>query len=758
MTPLDLLIEALRRAGDYAVAAEAAPEVVLWCDPAAEFAPVLPALRAAMPGLLTLGDYDPAARTGPALWLRAAAVRRVPGVDWPAGELPVLHLPGVARDVLRGAEDCPEPLRLLVWFAVAGAFFGQPKQSRDWTLRGFLAAGGSPVGLDVPEDAATRTALAAAACRLFTEPVATLRGRRLDAAALNGLLVDDPDDAMLAWIDGTLQEAADPERFAAFAGLAAKRFGLDPRKRTREDAAKLLAGRGRDWAKVWTRFVQVSSGYDEVVRLLGFHEPQDLLAPEAYPSENRKREVALRATLLALADQSPAAARSSVLALEGAHHWRRETVWAKRGEARLAQALAHLVAIANAPALPSHDAAALAEAYSATGWKVDAAALAALAAAQGGEDRAAVISALRTLYLPWLGAAADGLQALATGGKVPFAVPAGLGKPAPGDVLLFVDGLRIDLAHRLAELLRAAGATVRQDWRWSGFPTVTATCKPLASPASGLLVAGPPAGLLPLYGDKAATKPVLTKAVEAAGWATDAILLPDTPLWLEGKSIDQAGEANGAQVLPLLPGIFQDIVAAVMLHAGQGRRVRIVTDHGFLLMPGGLPKADMPGHLVEPATRARRVALLKEGAASPYPLLPWSWDGSVLLATPPGARAFYPNVEYAHGGVSPQECVLPVLDVTAAGAAPRLEATVGWTRLRAKVRVDGGASLVADIRVGDGASGPSALVRGPKVLDDDGEASVFVDDAHEGQPVCLVIYRRDAPDRILVMLPTKAGE
>ena len=44
------------------------------------------------------------------------------------------------------------------------------------------------------------------------------------------------------------------------------------------------------------------------------------------------------------------------------------------------------------------------------------------------------------------------------------------------------------------------------------------------------------------------------------------------------------------------------------------------------------------------------------------------------------------------------------------------------------------------------------------MLDDAGEASVFVDDAHEGQPVCLVVYRPDAPDRILAMLSTKAGE
>ena len=32
--------------------------------------------------------------------------------------------------------------------------------------------------------------------------------------------------------------------------------------------------------------------------------------------------------------------------------------------------------------------------------------------------------------------------------------------------------------------LRDAGATIELKWRWAGFPTVTATCKPMASPVA----------------------------------------------------------------------------------------------------------------------------------------------------------------------------------------------------------------------------------------------------------------------------------
>src|SRR3954451_9039412 len=106
--------------------------------------------------------------------------RQIPVIVWPEHEAAIIYLPGQGREILRGAEDCPADLAPLVWFAVSGTFFGQPKQARDWTLRGFLAAQGSPVGLEIPEDKATREGLSRAVGRLFAEPIAALMGRRLD--------------------------------------------------------------------------------------------------------------------------------------------------------------------------------------------------------------------------------------------------------------------------------------------------------------------------------------------------------------------------------------------------------------------------------------------------------------------------------------------------------------------------------------------------------------------------------------------------
>lgn len=623
-TPLDLLAEAVRECRRYASGAEAPPEAILWCDPGGEFLPILPALRARLPNLLTFGIYEPATRTGPALWLRAAAARQVGGIAWAAEEPAIVYVPGQAREVLRGAEDCPADLCPLVWFAVAGSFFGQPKQARDWTLRGLLAAQGSPVSLEIPDDKPTREALGRAARRLFATPIEELKGRRLDAAALDALLVPDLDTDMLKWIDGALTQETDPERFAAFAALAAKQLGFDPRKRSRQEAAARLAQGEKRWAKVWERFEGQDRGYGEVVKLLREEMPESMFEHRgAYPKLNAIGEEELRKAFSALATTTPEKAAAMLLDLEERHAWRRETVWARRGEARLARALEHLAIVAQAPGIAAANAGELAKAHLAEGWKIDWAVMRALDIARTGEDREAVTAALRAVYLPWLEAGAARLQALAAEGKVPFAVPTKPASPPARAALLFVDGLRMDLAQQLGALLRARGAAVTVSSRWSGFPTMTATCKGLAGPAANLL-ARSGEDLVPYYQGKPAQKPVLLKAIEAAGWATSEDLLSEAPLWCEIGRFDERGHALGADLAAHARDLLDEVAEAALRLAHQGRRVRMVTDHGWLLLPGGLPQAPLVTGLTVAGGKGHRVATLKDGAPTTYPRLPWS--------------------------------------------------------------------------------------------------------------------------------------
>lgn len=747
-TPLDALVEASRECRKYASGAEAAPEAILWCDPGSEFAPILPALRSRLPNLLTFGAYEPSTGTGPALWLRAAAARQIAGIAWAQDEPAIIYLPGHGRDTLRGAEDCPAELAPLVWFAVAGSSFGQPKQARDWTLRGFLAAQGSPVGLDIPEDRAAREALCRAASHLFAEPIEALKGRRLDATALDGLLVPDPVADMLRWMDGTLTPEADPERFNAFASLAAKQMGFDPRKKSPQDAAARLAKREKGWAKVWDRFEAVDGKFEGVVKLLQLEEPEKQQGiferPETYPSVIAHDEQELRQALRTLAIATPEKAAATLIDLEERHGWRRETVWAKRGEARLAKALEHLAIVAQAQVSTATNARDLAKTYATKGWKTDWAVMRVLDIARTGEDREAVNFAVRAVYLPWLDAGAARLQAFAVDGDLPFAQPTKPKAPPSRSVLLFVDGLRMDLAQQLASLLRAQGAAVELSHQWSGFPTVTATCKALASPAAGLFAASAEE-LIPCYLGKPAHKPVLLKVIEAAGGSTSEGLLNEEPLWREIGRFDERGHALGADLATQARDLLDEVVEIAWRLARQGRRVRIVTDHGWLLMPGGLQQSELVAGLAVTGGKGHRVATLKEGAPTTYPRLPWSWDKSVLLATATGARAFFAGVEYAHGGVSPQECILPVLDIAAAPEVAPIAIKATWQRLRLKVEVQGGAGLMFDVRLGSDVSGESILPKGPRALDDLGQVGVLIPDEYEGKEVCLVVHPPNAP-------------
>ena len=155
-----------------------------------------------------------------------------------------------------------------------------------------------------------------------------------------------------------------------------------------------------------------------------------------------------------------------------------------------------------------------------------------------------------------------------------------------------------------------------------------------------------------------------------------------------------------------------------------------MTDHGWLLMPGGLPKVELPPSLT--ATKWARCARCKasrtRSASSSLALESGSAD-----CLPAGIGCFIAGAEYAHGGVSLQECVIPDLTVErgAEVAGPRLRTSVARhaLRVRASTSVPG---LHVDLRTTAKQPRPASW-RPLKSLDANGEASLVVsDDKHEG--------------------------
>ena len=78
----------------------------------------------------------------------------------------------------------------------------------------------------------------------------------------------------------------------------------------------------------------------------------------------------------------------------------------------------------------------------------------------------------------------------------------------------------------------------------------------------------------------------------------------------------------------------------------------VVTDHGWLLLPGGLPAAKLPEHFTE--FRKPRFALLKPGSPSDdLPIVPWRWNQAIEFVGAPSIRCFQGGPEYAHGRTQP---------------------------------------------------------------------------------------------------------
>jgi hypothetical protein len=174
-----------------------------------------------------------------------------------------------------------------------------------------------------------------------------------------------------------------------------------------------------------------------------------------------------------------------------------------------------------------------------------------------------------------------------------------------------------------------------------------------------------------------------------------------------------------------------------LLNAGW-RRVRVVTDHGWLLMPGGLSKIELPQYLV--ASRWARCATVREGATPQLTMHPWYWNSEVRIASPPGAGAYTAGTTYTHGGLSPQECVVPELTFEQGAVEMTAKITkVEWKRLRCVVTVStNDPTAQVDVR-SNWKQSATSLVIAPKPVGDAGHVSLAVRDEFEGQAVMAVL-------------------
>jgi hypothetical protein len=766
-TLCEAMERALHAAGRYHSGVEEKPAAILWTDSDGQWLPVIPKLRILLPQLLTLGDYRPADLQGPAIWLKCVLGRTI-HVGLPQEVIPIIYLPKVSRQLLRAAADCPLLLQPMVELQYRGTVWTQ-RNGKDWTVEAFLMSDDA-LGLDVAKDEATRRSLHASLPALVEARLEPLRQKRLEAEDFDKLMVGDHSRDLLEWMnDSTTVRAAWPAgKWHAFCSVCKKDYGFDPEAEGALGAAERLGLRKQEpWSALWGRFCEAPGIYKFLPSLLSQAKPKNelLFDGQTWPDENDRSEDRLRAALLGMADTEAGKARKRILELEQEHGPRREWVWAQLGKSPLALALALLTQLAEktGKSLTGATGEDMALRYEEGGYEADWVLLRALAIPRTTQDKLAVQAAARALYLPWVRAAAELLQKYAAMRPLPGAGEQPGVEAQTGECIVFADGLRFDLGQQLRALCEERSLKVTSTRRWAALPSVTATAKPAVSPVANQVSGGLtlPESFAPSLGGQELTTARFRKALADSGYPYLAAGEKGDPAgkaWTEAGSIDTWGHDLQIGLAALIADELDRLADRIveLIDAGW-KSVRVVTDHGWLLMPGALPKTDLPGFLV--ASRWSRCAVIKGESKVNVPKVAWHWNGSAEVAVAPDISAFVAGQEYAHGGLSLQECVIPDLTIRPTGtkqAAVQIK-QVDWQRLRCRVTVCPPVEGVTiDIRTKANLPDTS-LVAATKTTDASGQVALMIPD-EDSSGMAATVVALDAAGDLLSKQSTTIGE
>jgi len=329
---------------------------------------------------------------------------------------------------------------------------------------------------------------------------------------------------------------------------------------------------------------------------------------------------------------------------------------------------------------------------------------------------------------------------------------------------MFVDGLRLDVARELERALREQGMDATLAATWAPVPSVTASGKLLCSPVAHFAQGrGTDQDFVPSHADR--DRPfntaLLRKVLKEEGWQ---VLGPNQSgdaggrAWTEFGDLDHYGHEHGLRLAREVPVILEAIIEQLRFLMDAGwQSIRIVTDHGWLLVPGGMPKTVLAKFLT--ATRWGRCASLTDTASPTELTLTWSWCPELRIAMAPGISSFIAGQEYGHGGLSLQESVIPILRVSRPVGGKTETAVefkqVKWAGLRCRVTIDGAQSgFQLDLRR-KASDCLSSVAVAAKALKAGKAALVVEDDELEGEAVSLVVL--DSQGQVIARMATVIG-
>lgn len=741
-TLFEALIELIRKTSKHNKDDQISPAVILWTDKENQWLPLLPRLSAALPFLIfDHKNYRPEELRGPAYYIRCLLSGTMPDNSFPNDQIPVLYLPGVSKQELRAIEECEEELKPLAELQYRGVLFTQ-KNGKDWTIAAFLLNKDEGIGVSVSTDQATREALAQTLHKLADITIEELKNNApIKDQYLFGLLNPDDVRSILTWMDDSVGFKARlaPEEWIAFSSVCKQKYQINPQQDSTITAAEKLGQREGSWDQVWQRYAESPRAYPNIPNLLRSAKPTQASLferNECWPQDNEMEEDQLREDLLELKKNTFQQACLRIKELNDYHKRRIHWVWSNLDKAPLANAIRYLArAVEFTEKSVFGSISEMAEAYCCDAWQVDSAIMQTLSKAYSINDQTSIEIAIQAVYRPWLESLTISFQK-----AIEKEVPLNIYKnsipiPEKGSCLVFVDALRMDLAHRLINNLQSSGFDCQIEHLLTAFPPITSTAKPALLEPDGKLTGKGTKSLNPVFSESQTplTAESWRKILSDKGiqyLADNELGDPSEIAWTEIGEIDSYGHEHSIRLPFHVENEIKEVekrISALMQFGW--KRIILLTDHGWLLLPGGLPKVQLPEHLTE--VRKGRCARLKPGAKTDMFSMPWHWDNETQIAYAPGISCFEAGKIYEHGGLSLQECITPVVTVQKSVGELTQQVQIFsaiWHGLRCSIQLDGSIpGLSVDLRL-KAADAATSIVHSMKEPDNDGHVSLVVED------------------------------
>jgi len=695
--------------------------------------------------------------------------RVLPEANWGENVSPIIYLPGVSKSDLRNVENARLEFQPLLEYQYTGTMFVQ-ENGKEWTILAFMENPVQGLGLRVAKDEATKNALKKVLPRIFRDNEIFEGKTNIDCDFLNNQLFPDIIHNILKWMcvgDSFLQEMQSDKR-DVFINICKTQYDFTPDHKNIFSITEKLGTQRNQWKYVWQMYATAPKKYPQIEELLRSAKPEDMgegvfaIPEESWPQVNEQFENELRLSLEKVSKLTPDKVLAKLIELNNQHQKRRDWVWSELGYSPLSGSLPFLVGMAEitSKVFPSLSVNEIRDYYISEGYLADQYMRKAMATVKTDKDRTVVKSIVRLLYAPWLELITKKFQALIQ--KDPSVFTNKTAVAESESYVLFVDAFRFELAKEFEECLLKIGYKTNLTSDWSAIPTVTPTAKPDVSPLS--IIVSDSSKFVEFRPQLSNGKDLQSASFKEALESIDFTVVKagdtlntENKYWQEIGDIDKKGHEEQSGIVKRIEELFEYVREIIDSAFEKGvKRIKVVTDHGWLLLPGGLPKTQLYEGLTE--TRWGRCALIKEGVKSDLLQLPWRWNQSVFVAYAPGISFFKANEEYAHGGISIQECLLPVLIVEntiETGLPPKIINTK-WVGLKCAVETENsGKDYTIDIRTKFNDETTTIVIsRNKAVIEDKG--SLMVNDEAESQSATIVLL--DGKGRIRDKKVTTVGE